>query len=45
MSINNMLVNAVNPQGAFDNFIKLFSEVLLEDIFGHMGEMIKQKAS
>lgn len=45
ISLNNMLVNAVNGQGSFDSFITLFSDVLLEDIFGYMGEMRKQKGS
>ena len=44
LSLNNMLHNAATPQGSFDSFIQLFAEVLLEDIFGYMGEMRNQKA-
>lgn len=45
MSLNNMLANASQPQGSFDKFIQLFSEILLEDIFGLMGTMRSKKAA
>lgn len=48
VSLHNLLENAKRDpeikEGPFDSFIKLFSEVLLNDIFGPMGEMRLQKA-